>query len=108
MPNEIKSSSPFLRWAGSKRKQLSRLNSFWSDECARYVEPFCGSACLFFYLAPGAAILGDNNKGLVELFRVVRDNPKRLHARLLKIKRDLPTYLRWRSLNPKTLDTETR
>jgi len=39
---------PFLRWAGSKRKQVTRLASFWTPEHKRYVEPFAGSACLFF------------------------------------------------------------
>src|SRR5688500_4893241 len=50
---------PFLRWAGSKRKQLMRLSAFWSDSHTGYVEPFAGSACLFFALAPDKAVLGD-------------------------------------------------
>ena len=48
---------PFLRWAGSKRKQLPRLGSFWSKHHNGYVEPFAGSACLFFALAPDSAVL---------------------------------------------------
>jgi DNA adenine methylase len=99
---------PFLRWAGSKRKQLSRLASFWSPNHERYVEPFAGSACLFFELAPEAAVLGDNNKELIEVYRVVRDEPERLHRRLCRIRRDLSTYLRWRQLKPASLDRETR
>jgi DNA adenine methylase len=99
---------PFLRWAGSKRKQLSRLCAFWSDGYSRYIEPFCGSACLFFEIAPDSAILGDNNSGLIELYRVVRDNSEKLYHRLCRIKRDLPTYTRWRSMNPKLLDRDTR
>ncbi len=100
--------APFLRWAGSKRKQLTRLSSFWSETHTRYIEPFCGSACLFFKIEPHAGILGDNNRELIELYRVVRDEPVRLYKRLKRIKRDLPTYNRWRSINPKELDTETR
>lgn len=99
---------PFLRWAGSKRKQLSRLAAFWSAGHSRYIEPFAGSACLFFELAPQAAVLGDNNRDLIELYRVVREEPERLHARLRRIGRDLKTYRRWRDLEPKQLDRETR
>jgi DNA adenine methylase len=99
---------PFLRWAGSKRKQLSRLVSFWSPDHKRYVEPFAGSACLFFEIAPDAAVLGDSNKELMQLYRVVRDEPERLYRRLCCIRRDKATYLRWRSLRPESLDRETR
>lgn len=105
---EARRGKPFLRWAGSKRKQLSRLRAFWSPDHEGYVEPFAGSACLFFDLAPRAAVLGDSNKELIQVYRVVRDEPERLYQRLCRIQRDLPTYLRWRSLNPESLDRETR
>lgn len=99
---------PFLRWAGSKRKQLARLSAFWSDSHAGYVEPFAGSACLFFAIGPTAAVLGDTNRELIELYKVVRDEPERLYRRLCRIKRDLETYQRWRSIEPRSLDRETR
>jgi DNA adenine methylase len=99
---------PFLRWAGSKRKQLSRLASFWLANHQRYVEPFAGSACLFFELAPETALLGDINKELIETYRVVRDEPERLFTRLCRIERNLATYRRWRQLKPSALDSETR
>jgi len=99
---------PFLRWAGSKRKQVTRLASFWTPEHKRYVEPFAGSACLFFELAPKAAVLGDTNSELIEVYRVVRDEPERLYRRLCRIGRNLTTYRRWRSINPRSLDRETR
>src|SRR6266481_3565657 len=85
---EARRRKPFLRWAGSKRKQLSRLAPFWSPNHERYVEPFAGSACLFFELAPKAAVLGDSNKQLIEVYRVVRDEPERLYHRLCRIGRD--------------------
>lgn len=99
---------PFLRWAGSKRKQLSRLGAFWSSSHTGYVEPFAGSACLFFSIAPNKAVLGDSNRELIEVYRVVRDDPERLYKRLTRINRNLDTYNRWRSLDPKRLDRDTR
>ncbi|MBI2898590.1 MAG: Dam family site-specific DNA-(adenine-N6)-methyltransferase [Planctomycetes bacterium] len=103
-----KRAKPFLRWAGSKRKQLARLGSFWSPLHARYVEPFAGSACLFFDLAPSVAILGDNNCALIDLYRVVRDEPERVYRRLCRIRRDSDTYYRWRKKKPNALDPESR
>lgn len=102
------SCKPFLRWAGSKRKQLSRLVPFWSTDHSRYVEPFAGSACLFFEIAPKSAVLGDSNRQLIDVFRVIRDEPERLYRRLCRIRRDQPTYTRWRGLRPESLDRETR
>lgn len=99
---------PFLRWAGSKRKQVTRLALFWFPNHKRYVEPFAGSACLFFEIAPKVAVLGDSNEELIEVYRVVRDEPERLYRRLCRIGRDPATYLRWRYLKPETLDRETR
>ena len=55
----------FLRWAGSKRKLLPVLTDSLPNEFNRYVEPFAGSACLFFALCPKRAILGDINDELI-------------------------------------------
>lgn len=63
---------------------------------------------MFFELAPKAAVLGDTNSELIEVYRVVRDEPERLHRRLCRIGRNLTTYRRWRSINPRSLDRETR
>lgn len=99
---------PFLRWAGSKRKQVSRLGAFWRPDHKRYIEPFAGSACLFFELSPPSAVLGDANRELIEVYRVVRDEPERIYRRLCRIQRDLPTYIRWRKMKPSALDRESR
>ena len=99
---------PFLRWAGSKRKQLGRLAHFWKESHTRYIEPFAGSACLFFELAPSNAILGDSNKSLIEVYRMVRDRPAQIYDRLCRIKRDEETYYRWRKKSADSLDAETR
>jgi len=72
------------------------------------VEPFAGSACLFFELAPTVAVLGDSNRELIEVYRVVRDEPEHLYRNLSRIRRDLSTYRRWRKLQPRLLDRATR
>ncbi len=66
---------PFIRWAGSKKKLLSNLKENSPDDYKRYVEPFCGSACLFFYLNPECALLSDFNEDLINAYVQVRENP---------------------------------
>lgn len=99
---------PILRWAGSKRKLLARLKPFWRPHHTRYVEPFAGSACLFFELQPEAAILGDTNHDLIHLYRQVRVDALGIHRRLSAIPRDPKTYYRWRAIDPASLDAQTR
>lgn len=72
---------PFLRWTGSKRALVHRLLPLVSP--GRYVEPFAGSACLFFAARPASAVLADNNADLIETFRQVKAHPRKL-ARALK------------------------
>jgi DNA adenine methylase len=104
---KIGSRRSFLRWAGSKRKLIPRLSEFWSDDYSRYVEPFAGSACLFFALGPTRAVLGDNNTELINVYRVLRDDPGQMYSRLIKIPREMETYYRWRAKDlswpPKTV-----
>jgi DNA adenine methylase len=82
LPSSNVKVSPFLRWAGSKRKLLPFLSGFWEPEYRRYVEPFAGCAALFFAIQPPRAILGDINRDLMDTFAVVRAKPDALHAAL--------------------------
>ena len=66
---------PFLRWAGSKRSLLPTLASI-IPPFKRYIEPFAGSACLFFRIQPKKAMLGDLNSELIRTYRAVRNEPK--------------------------------
>lgn len=98
----------FLRWAGSKKKLIPRLGQFWNDRFSRYVEPFAGSACLFFSITPNQSVLGDNNEELINVYRKLRTAPEHIHRRLVHIPRDSDTYYRWRAKRPDDLDEETR
>ncbi|ADU38331.1 DNA adenine methylase [Variovorax paradoxus] len=70
---------PLLRWAGSKKQLIGHLRPYWEASLAqRYVEPFAGSAALFFDIEPKAALLGDVNSLLVEFYTALRDTPDRI------------------------------
>lgn len=95
--------SPFLRWAGSKRQLVPALSQFWSDRFDRYIEPFMGSACLYFALEPPDAILGDLNEDLIHSFRLVRERPAQLARRLKRLPLGEEAYYRIRATNPRNL-----
>jgi DNA adenine methylase len=67
-----------LRWAGSKKRILSRLLELFPEKVDSYCEPFCGSACLYFALRPNSAVLGDLNSSLIEFYTEIIKNPERV------------------------------
>ncbi|MBF0333424.1 MAG: Dam family site-specific DNA-(adenine-N6)-methyltransferase [Alphaproteobacteria bacterium] len=74
--------SPFLRWAGSKRSVLPFLSRHVPARYERYIEPFAGSACLFFFVAPSRGVISDLNSELIETYLTVRQHPSET-ARIL-------------------------
>lgn len=95
MNNSMK---PIFRWAGSKRKLLQMIKSEMPCSYKRYVEPFCGSACLFFDLnTVNAAILSDINPDLINAYKQIRRTPKAIHERCAIIPRDKDQYYQIRS-----------
>lgn len=101
--------APFLRWAGSKRRLLPVLQTFWTKKHSRYIEPFAGSACLFFAIKPPRAILGDLNPELIATYLEVK---YRIDAVLSELKTlrpaDKEEYNRLRALDTSTLTPHSR
>jgi DNA adenine methylase len=101
--------APFLRWAGSKRRLLPILQTFWTKKHKRYVEPFAGSACLFFAIKPPKAILGDLNPELIATFIEVK---YRIAAVLEELKalrpEDREEYKRLRAIDISTMTPPAR
>jgi DNA adenine methylase len=100
---------PFLRWAGSKRRLVPVLKTFWTKDHKRYVEPFSGSACLFFALEPPKAILGDLNPELISTYVEVK---YRIDAVLKELAKLPPwnkdEYMRLRSQDTSKLEPPAR
>ncbi|NSY44337.1 Dam family site-specific DNA-(adenine-N6)-methyltransferase [Agrobacterium tumefaciens] len=98
----------FLRWAGSKRKALKQLSAAYTSNSLLYVEPFAGSAALFFERSPSRALLGDLNGHLINAMRQVRDKPDDLHSMVSVLSREAGEYYRRReqfnSLKPHGLE----
>jgi DNA adenine methylase len=98
------SAVPFLRWAGSKRRLLPILRTYWRPQYSRYLEPFAGSACFFFSLNAPRAILGDLNGELISTYLQVKYRLDALLDHLSTLRRSRQEYRKLRSLNPNDLD----
>jgi DNA adenine methylase len=94
---------PFLRWAGSKRKLLPRLRAYWQPHHKRYIEPFAGSAALFFEINPQKALLGDINADLVDMYHCVCRHPLAIHRALTRLRVGKRAYYQIRSQDPASL-----
>lgn len=73
-----------------------------------YIEPFAGSACLFFAVNPPKAILSDRNSDLIETYKTIRRHP----IRVLRLARGMSTsdneYYRVRAQEPTSLSPISR
>lgn len=94
---------PLLRWAGSKRAILGTLNSLVVPEYKKYIEPFAGSACLFFSLGPSKAVIADLNAELIDTYRTIREFPRDVSRRLEALPFGRDHYYDIRAIDPKKL-----
>lgn len=75
--------TPLIKWTGSKRPIASRIISFFPKDIDCYYEPFLGGGSVFFKLlesncAVKAFRLSDINGSLINIFKIVKNNPKEL------------------------------
>lgn len=99
---------PFLRWAGSKRQLLPKLVLYCPAEYTRYIEPFVGSACLFYKLSPPSALLGDLNEELINTYVAVQTSPGAVYDCLAAIPKNRDTYYYIRGLDMQQSSTVER
>lgn len=103
-----KSSVPFLKWAGGKARLLPQFEGFFPERIERYIEPFVGSAAVFFSIkekfGPRKAILSDNNEELINCYRVVRKDVEGLIKKLKEHRRmhSKEYYYKVRSMHPRS------
>ena len=94
---------PLIRWAGSKRQLLPKLRAYWPKTAKRYIEPFCGSACLFFDIEPKEAVLGDLNTELIATYRALKADPSLVCECLRRLNKGANAYYRTRAVDPSGL-----
>lgn len=82
---------PILRWAGSKRSAAQKIAAFWNGS-GRYLEPFCGSAAVFFSINPSQAILSDINRDLISFYTIATAFSEKVYSIFSEIPRTRETY----------------
>lgn len=75
---------PFLKWAGGKRWLIQKHPELFNVRFERYIEPFVGSAAVFFHVTPSASILSDKNKNLIDTYRAIKED----HEKVFRLLRD--------------------
>lgn len=77
---------PFLKWVGGKRQLIPEIKKFLPQNLlsCTYYEPFIGGGALFFDLQPKVALINDSNEELINVYKVIKDNPNELIEDLKK------------------------
>lgn len=88
IPSTDRSSRPLLKWAGGKRQLLPKLQPYYPETFARYIEPFFGSGAVFFDLHASGRLDGreawlvDDNPDLIGCYTTLRDRTDEVIAEL--------------------------
>lgn len=83
-------STPFVKWAGGKGKDVATILDRLPDRIETYYEPFVGGGAVFFALAKEQprrfkrAVIGDTARELIEAYAVVKHQAGPLIAALTK------------------------
>ncbi len=79
--------APVLKWVGGKRQLLKEILPLIPKNITTYYEPFVGGGAVLFTLQPKKAIINDYNDELINVYKVIMDNPDEL-VRILKIHKE--------------------
>lgn len=93
----------FLKWVGGKTRVAGLLAGLAPERFERYVEPFLGSAAVFFATGARKALLADLNEELVICFRQVRDNADEVMRLLDVMPNTQEHFLAVRSRSPASM-----
>lgn len=69
------SPSPFVKWAGGKRRLLPHILPLVPASFGTYYEPFVGGGAVFFALGSRNSVLGDMNERLMRTYRAIKGSP---------------------------------
>ena len=90
---------PLVKWVGGKRQLMDTIKRHVPSHIGRYYEPFFGGGAVLFGLQPPCATINDTNEELINLYKVVKENPKELIADLRRHKNEEEYFYEVRSLD---------
>lgn len=97
---------PIVKWAGGKTQIMSRITThIGALQYNRFIEPFVGGGSVFLSIKPQKLHINDINPHLINMYRVVKDNPEELIIHIRKYKNTEEEYYKVREsgifdLNP--------
>ncbi len=74
----VKRAPQLIKYIGNKTKFAEEIASFFPNYYDCYFEPFFGSGALLGALKPHRAVAVDAHQPLIDMWKLVRDNPKAL------------------------------
>lgn len=89
---------PFLKWAGGKTQLIPSIENALPNELLNkkftYIEPFVGSGAVLFWMLNNfpdiieKAVINDINSDLINTYRVIKEEPKKLITELKKLQNE--------------------
>ena len=81
---DLKPPKQLLKWIGNKQRFAQAIANVFPKDYNRYIEPFLGSGAVLGAMAPKKGLAGDAMMPLIELWRVVQEDPQSLYDHYLK------------------------
>lgn len=101
---------PILKWAGGKRRVFPEIKKrLPKNGFKRYFEPFIGGGYVLFALQPEKSFINDFNPELINVYKIIKNNPKELVKALSKFKNNSATFYKVREWdrNKKIFDSKS-
>ena len=67
-----------LKWVGNKFKYAEQIVFYFPAEYNKFIEPFVGTGAILATFSPKKAIAGDILFPLIEIWRLLQNNPEKL------------------------------
>jgi DNA adenine methylase len=79
---------PIIKWAGGKNKLASQIiKLFGKNDYSNYYELFAGGLAVLIKLNPKKATVNDLNEDLINMYKVIKESPHDLIAKLNTLKK---------------------
>ncbi len=78
---------PVVKWVGGKRQLLKEILPLIPKDITTYYEPFVGGGAVLFALQPKKAVINDYNEELINVYKVIMDDPDEL-IKILEIHKE--------------------
>ncbi len=75
--------NPVIKWVGGKRQLLNYLVKYMPKQYNTYFEPFVGGGAFLLELLPTHAVINDANAELINMYRVIKNQPQALIKQLM-------------------------